>query len=86
MKRLYPCPGYLWNWPTELTEVPGTHRSPGYSGTGVQNLHKFRAGMKRLYPYRRYLWHWLTELPEVPGTGINVLHNLQKFRVRVIPR
>ena len=63
-----------------------TSRSSRYCGTGVQNLQKFRAGWKMLYPYPRYSWHWRTELTEVPGTGINALQNLQKFRVRVIPR
>ena len=42
--------------------------------------------MKMPYPYPGYLRRWRTELTEVPGTGMNVLHNLQKFRVRVKPR
>ena len=37
-------------------------------------------------PVPRVLWHWRTELTEVPGTDMDVLHSLQKFRVRVIPR
>ena len=60
-----------------------THRSSGYCGTGVQNSQKFRAGIKMLYPYPGYLWNGRTELTEVPGTGMNVVQNLQKFRVRV---
>ena len=60
-----------------------THRNSGYCGTGVQNSQKFRAGIKMLYPYPGYLWHGRTELTEVPGTGINVVQNLQKYRVRV---
>ena len=33
---LYPYPGCLWHWRTELTEVPGTGMKV------VQNLQKFR--------------------------------------------
>ena len=36
-----------------------------------------------LYPYPGYWWLGRTELPQVPGTGMNVVQNLQKFRVRV---
>ena len=83
-------PGYCASL-TEVTEVPGkgiwgsyrTYRNSGYCGTGVQNSQKFRAGIKMLYPYPGYLWQGRTELTEVPGTGINVVHNLQKLRVRV---
>ena len=50
-----------------------THRSSGYSGTGVPKLQKFRAGIKMLYPYPGYLWHGRTELAEVPGMGMNVV-------------
>ena len=57
-----------------------THRSSGYCGTGAQNSQKFRPGIKML---SGYLWNGRTELTEVPGTGMNVVQNLQKFRVRV---
>ena len=36
-----------------------------------------------VYPYPGYLWHGRTELSEVQGTDMNVVQNLQKFRVRV---
>ena len=59
----------------------------------LQDLPKFRARygsvteltevIKMIYPYPGYLWHWRTELAEVPGTGMNVVQNLQKFRLRV---
>ena len=45
-----------------------TH-SPGYCYKGI--------------PVPRVLCHNLTELTEVPGTGMQVLQNLQKFRVPV---
>ena len=34
-------------------------------------------------PYPGYCAEGLTELTEVPGAGMDVLQNLQKFRVRV---
>ena len=62
----------------------------------LQNLQKFRVlwhgrteltevpgRYKNAVPVPRVLWHWCTELTEVPGTGMNVVQNLQKFRVRV---
>ena len=62
---------------TELTEVPGivargymTHRS----SDRAQNMR---------YPYPGYCGTGRTELTEVPGTGTKVLHNFQKFWVRV---
>ena len=91
-----PVPRVLRHSLTEVTEVPGKGMGISqnlqkfrvrvrkcYSGTGVQNSHKFRAGIKMLYPYPGYLWHWRTELTEVPGTGTKVVQNSQKFRVRV---
>ena len=86
-----PVPRVLCHSLTEVTEVPG-------NGMGIlENLQKFRVGVRKcyrthrssgqvqelLYPYPRYLWHGRTELPKVPGTGMNVVQNLQKFRVRV---
>ena len=71
--------GYEYESVTELPEVPGivarayiTHRSSGR----VQKV---------LYPYPGYCGTGRTELTGVPGTGMNVLQNLQKFPVRVIP-
>ena len=72
-----------------------THIRSRYSGTGVQNSKKFRAGTKHAAPVPRVLWHGsyrthtssgygyesLTKLPKVPGTGMEVLQNFQKFRV-----
>ena len=62
---------------------------------GRTKLTEFRAGTKNAVPVPRVLWHGAyracrssgygyecpTKLTEVPGTGMNVLHNLQKFRV-----
>ena len=59
---------------SEVTEAPGM---------GVQNSPKFRAGTKMLYPYPGYCVAGRTEPTEVPGTGMNVVQNLQEFRVRV---
>ena len=72
-----------------------THRSSVYCGTGIQNSQKFRAGTKNAVPVPRVLLHGAyrthrtseygfecpTELTEVLGTGMNVLQNLDKFRV-----
>ena len=82
------CPSYrshrtLQKFRVRVRKCYRTHRNSGYCGTGVQNSQKFRAGIKMLYPYPGYLWHGRTELTEVPGTGMNVVQNLQKFRVRV---
>ena len=76
--------------------VWGSYRAYRNSGHGtevLQNSQKFRAlwhrrteltyVIKMIYRYPGCLWHWRTELPEVPGTGMNVVHNFQKFRVRV---
>ena len=75
--RNYRSSRYGYGSVKELTEVPGivirayrTHRSSGQ-------------GIKMLYSYPGYLWHGRTELTEVPGTAMNVVQNLQKFRVRV---
>ena len=82
--------GYGYGSVTELTAVPGivarayrNHRSSRYCGTGAQNSQKFRAGTKNAVPVPGYCGTGRTELTEVPGTGMNVLHNSQKFRVRV---
>ena len=65
----------------------------------LQNSQQFRVGTRTLYlyPYPHpgiftrpypYPGHLPTgaDLTEVAGTGMNVVHNLQNFRVRVIPR
>ena len=36
IRMIYPYPGYLWHWRTELPEVPGTGM------TVAQNFQKFR--------------------------------------------
>ena len=71
--------GYGYESIAEIPEVPGfvarayrTYRRLDRYGNAV--------------PVPRVLWHWPTEFTEIPGTGMNVLQNLQKFRVRVIPR
>ena len=69
--ELTEVPGWGYASVTDLTEVPGTV------------AREFRAGIKMLYPYPEYLWHGRTGLTDVPGTGMNVVHILQKFRVRV---
>ena len=56
---------------------------PGYRGTGVHNLQKFREGINMLYPYLGYCDTVVQMLQEVLGTGVNVVHNSQKFFVRV---
>ena len=59
-----------------------TRSSSGYCGTGVQNSQKFAVGMKMLYPYPGHCGTGVYN-SEFPGTGMNVIQNLQKFRVRV---
>ena len=75
--RTYRSSGYGYESVTALTEVPGiaaqayrTHRS-------------FRAHYRKVVPVPRVLLHRRTELTEDPGTSMNVMQNLQKFRVRV---
>ena len=65
---------------TEPTEVPG--RYTNVVPVPVPATGYFYKGI----PVPRVLYHKRTELNEVPGTGTNVVQNLQKFRVRVIPR
>ena len=61
-----------------------THRSSSYyCVTGVQNSQKFRVRYIKVVSAPRVLWHSRTYLTKDPGTGMNVIHNLQKFRVRV---
>ena len=88
--RTYRSSGYRCGCLTELTEVPGTginpyrtHRSPGYCGTGVQNLQKSQAGTKMLLRYSGYCERGRTEITDVPGTGMKVVQNLQTSQVRV---
>ena len=82
--------GYGYECPTELTEVPGTGMKV------LKNFQKFRVlrhGRTELTEVQgrykndvsvpRVLWHGRTDLTEVPGTGMNVVHNSQKFFVRV---
>ena len=38
IKMIYPYPGYLWLWRTELPEVPGT----GMNVNDIQNSQKIR--------------------------------------------
>ena len=67
--------GYGCRSITELTQVSGRY-------TNVVPVpvpaHYFYEGI----PVPRVLCHGRTELTEVPGTGMNVVHNLHKFRVR----
>ena len=43
--------------------------------------------MKVLHNFQKFRvwWNGRAELTEVPGTGMNVVQNLQKFGVRLIP-
>ena len=61
---------------TELTEVPGRYKNavpyPGYCGTVIQILQKFRVRVRMSYRTHRsslYGYGCSTELTEVPGTG-----------------
>ena len=55
-----------------------TSRNFGYGyGMGV---------LQQLQQKFRVLWHGRIELTEVSGTGMNILQNLQKFRLRVKTR
>ena len=87
--------GYGYESVTELPEVPGIVTR------GVQTSQKFRVRVCMSYRTNRSSGSGmkvLTELQEVPGivaranrtyrvpgTGMNVLQNLQKFRLRVLP-
>ena len=88
--RAYRSSGYGYEFPTKLTEVPGT-------GMRVsQNFEKFRVlwhGRTELtevpdryenaVPVPRVLWHGRIDLREVPDTSMNVVQNSQKFFVWV---
>ena len=58
------------------------HGSSGYCGTGVQKSQKFRAGKKSCTRTPDICGTGVQNL-QIPGTGVNVVHNLHKFRVRV---
>ena len=63
-----------------------THRSSGYRYGSLAELTEVPGRYTNVVPVPRVLWHGRTELTEVSGTGMDVVQNLQKFRVRVIPR
>ena len=69
--------GYGYGSVTELTEVPGI------VARAYRTLRSSGRIQKRLYPYPGYCGTGRAELTEVPGMGMNVLHNLQEFRVLV---
>ena len=70
--------GYGYGNVTEITEVPGIV-------TRAYIIHRSSARVQKLlYPYPGYCGTDLTELTEAPGTGMIVLHNLHRFRVRVL--
>ena len=61
-----------------------THRSSGYCGTGVQNSLEVPSGYKKCCTRTPgFCVTGRTELTEIPDTGMNILQNVQKFRVRV---
>ena len=84
--------GRVWNL-IEITEVPGTGTKVLQNSQNFRLLWHGRTELTEvpgeyknavtLYPYPGYLWNGRTELTKVPGTGMNVVQNLQKFRVRV---
>ena len=79
--------GFLQKFQKFRVRERKSHRSSirsRYCGTSVQHSQKFQACKKMLYPYPGYCEHGRTELQEVSGTGMNVVHNFQIFRVRVL--
>ena len=65
---------------------PNLYRHPGYCAEGIPLppvLCRRSYRTYRAYRNSGYGYECLTELTEVPGTGMKVVHNLQKFRVRV---
>ena len=88
--RTHRSSGYGYEWPTQLTEVPGTgmkvlqnFQKFGLLWHGRTELTEVPGKHKNAVPVPQVLWHWRTELTEVPGTGMNVLQNSQKSRLRV---
>ena len=88
--RTHRLSGYGYEYPTELTEVPGTGMKV------LQNFQKFRVlwhgrteltefsgRCKNAVPVSRLLWQGRTDLTQLPGTGMNVVQNSHKFFVRV---
>ena len=69
--------GYGYESLKELAEVPGTVSLAYIPFTEVPGRYK------KAVPVPRVLWHGRTDLTEVPGAGMNVVHNSQKFFVRV---
>ena len=74
----------------ELTEVPGTGTEVLHNPQKFRVLWHGRTELTELFgrhenavPVPRVLWHGRVELTEVPDMGMNVIQNLQKFRVRV---
>ena len=68
--------GYGYECRTELTEVPGTGKYPGYGfGRTLQNT------AFSLADPGTGIYGSLTELTQVPGTGMEVLQNSHRFRV-----
>ena len=75
--RTYRSSGLGYRTLTELTEVPGI------LWHGRTELIEVPGRYKNVVPVPRYYETGRTELTEVPGSGMEVVHNLQNFRVRV---
>ena len=88
--RTHRSSGYGYECPTKLRDFGYGHENhrelpevPGIVAWAYRTYRSFPGRYRNVVPLPRVLRHGLTDLTEVPGTAMNVVHNLQKFFVRV---